>query len=251
MVVGNWKMHYTVIESLQLVMGLNNNYTRDVNGQTVEIVVCPPFTALADVGRFLTQTEIKLGAQDAFYEPQGAYTGEISVPMLKELNCEYVIVGHSERRHILKEDEELIQKKFAAVLRYGLIPILCVGETLDQRQKGETEKVIKRQLQSALKGISEENSQRFVVAYEPVWAIGTGQNATPEQANEVCSLIRKELSDILGNGAGDWISILYGGSVKPNNAAELISQPEIDGLLVGGASLDARDFTSIINAAKK
>ena len=126
-----------------------------------------------------------------------------------------------------------------------------MGETLDQRQKGETEKVIKRQLQSALKGISEENSQRFVVAYEPVWAIGTGQNATPEQANEVCSLIRKELSDILGNGAGDWISILYGGSVKPNNAAELISQPEIDGLLVGGASLDARDFTSIINAAKK
>jgi triosephosphate isomerase len=249
MVVGNWKMHCTITEALQLVMGLNSSYARTA-GVAAEVVVCPPFTALTDVSRFLAQTGIKLGAQNFFYEQQGAYTGEVSLVMLSDLNCDYVLVGHSERRLIFKEDNQMVGKKLRAALQNGFKPILCVGETLEQRQGGETESLIKEQLETALQDVPQEAIDNLVIAYEPVWAIGTGQNATPSQANEVCGFIRKQLSVILGKNAGDQISILYGGSVKPDNIEELIAQPELDGVLVGGASLNVQDFISIIKAVK-
>lgn len=249
MAVANWKMHFTVGEALQFVMGLNNSFTR-LEKNIAEVVICPPFTALADVGRFLAQTDLKLGAQNVFYAEQGAYTGEISPTMLKDLNCTYVLVGHSERRMILKEDNETIGKKTVSALRNGLKPIVCVGETLEQRQKNQTESIIAAQLQAGLKDIVEDDKNRLTIAYEPVWAIGTGENATPEQANLVCQFIRNKLTELLGNNAGNQISILYGGSVKLDNVKELVRQPEIDGVLVGGASLKIQDFMSIVKAVK-
>lgn len=216
--------------------------------QNVELAVCPPYTALREASLALGNSGIKLGAQNMHHEDSGAFTGEISPSMLKELNVYYVILGHSERRHIFGEGDEFINKKVHKALETGLCPILCVGETLDEREEGMTEEVVSRQTARGLEGVADEVVGGIVIAYEPVWAIGTGKSATAEEANRVIGYIRKVVEQ-LAKGQGSRIRILYGGSVKPDNAAELLQQPEIDGALIGGASLKAGDFIAIARKA--
>ena len=204
-----------------------------------EVVLCPPFTALAAVAEVLKGTSVSLGAQNVFYEPSGAYTGEVAPPMLKALGVKYVIVGHS-------ETDELVNKKVKAALQHDLTPIVCVGETLEQREAGITESLVKGQVEQAFSGISPDEAWQLVVAYEPIWAIGTGKTATSEEANRVIGVIRETLVGIYDGATAGSIRIQYGGSVKPGNMAELMQQPEIDGALVGGASLDAESFARIV-----
>ena len=241
LIAGNWKMHKTVEGALSLIRELKR-LVSDVNHR--DILVCPPFTALYAVKAELEGSNISLGAQNMFYEEEGAFTGEISPLMLRDVGCSYVILGHSERRHIFGETDELINKKVLSAVNHGLIPILCVGETLQEREDGKTKEVIERQVREGLKGLSE--TSEFVIAYEPVWAIGTGRTATPELAEEVHSFIRELLSEMFGAKKAESVRILYGGSVKPENAAGLLSQPNIDGSLVGGASLKADSFAKIV-----
>lgn len=243
LIAGNWKMHKTVQEAVELVRELKE-LVSDVKDR--DILVCPPFTALYAVSRELEGSNIALGAQNMFYEEKGAFTGEISPLMVKDVGCSYVILGHSERRHIFGETDELINKKVLSAVNHGLIPILCVGETLQEREEGKTKDVIERQVKEGLKGLNE--TSEFVIAYEPVWAIGTGKTATPELAEEVHSFIREILAEMFGKEKADSIRILYGGSVKPENAAGLMSQPNIDGSLVGGASLKAESFAKIVKS---
>jgi triosephosphate isomerase len=241
-IAGNWKMHKTQDEALQLalsvVSGLGEEYPRDV-------VLCPPFTALAGVSRALAGASVALGAQNVHWEGSGAYTGEISALMLADLGCRYVIVGHSERRALFGETDEDVARKLGAVAAGGMIPILCVGETLDQRRGGDTEAVVAGQLEGALSAWESRGGKDLVIAYEPVWAIGTGVTATPEQAQDVHHLVRGFLARTFGPEVAEATSILYGGSVKPGNAAELLAQGDIDGALVGGASLDTESFLGI------
>ena len=211
-----------------------------------EVVLCPPFTALAAVAEVLKGTSVSLGAQNVFYEPSGAYTGEVAPPMLKALGVKYVIVGHSERRQYFGETDELVNKKVKAALQHDLTPIVCVGETLEQREAGITESLVKGQVEQAFSGISPDEAWQLVVAYEPIWAIGTGKTATSEEANRVIGVIRETLVGIYDGATAGSIRIQYGGSVKPGNMAELMQQPEIDGALVGGASLDAESFARIV-----
>ncbi len=211
-----------------------------------EVVLCPPFTALAAVAEALKGTSVSLGAQNVFYEPSGAYTGEVAPPMLKALGVKYVIVGHSERRQYFGETDELVNKKVKAALQHDLTPIVCVGETLEQREAGITESLVKGQVEQAFSGISPDEAWQLVVAYEPIWAIGTGKTATSEEANRVIGVIRETLVGIYDGATAGSIRIQYGGSVKPGNMAELMQQPEIDGALVGGASLDAESFARIV-----
>ncbi|NMB44929.1 MAG: triose-phosphate isomerase [Firmicutes bacterium] len=211
-----------------------------------EVVLCPPFTALAVVSETIRGTKIALGAQNVFYEESGAYTGETSPVMLKALGVEYVIIGHSERRQYFGETDELVNRKVKAAIQHGLKPIICVGETLDQREAGITESLVKNQVEKAFSGVAAENAKQVVVAYEPIWAIGTGKTATSEEANRVIGVIRTTLEGIYGNAVAETIRIQYGGSVKPGNIAELMQEPEIDGALVGGASLDADSFARIV-----
>ena len=234
-------MNKTVPEALSLVKELKERVS-DVSDR--DILVCPPFTSLFAVFKEIEGSNVLLGGQNMFYEERGAFTGEISPLMLKDVGCSYVILGHSERRHIFGEDDELINKKVVSAVRHGLIPILCVGELLEERERGETEKVVERQLKRGLAGLT--SSDDFVVAYEPVWAIGTGKTATPEQAQEVHEFIRGVLSELFGREKADEVRVLYGGSVKPENAKGLISMPDIDGALVGGASLNAESFSKIV-----
>jgi triosephosphate isomerase len=236
-------MHKTVQEAVELVRELKE-LVSDVKDR--DILVCPPFTALYAVSRELEGSNIALGAQNMFYEEKGAFTGEISPLMVKDVGCSYVILGHSERRHIFSETDELINKKVLSAVNHGLIPILCVGETLQEREEDKTKEVIERQVKEGLKGLNE--TSEFVIAYEPVWAIGTGKTATPELAEEVHSFIREILAEMFGKEKADSIRILYGGSVKPENAAGLMSQPNIDGSLVGGASLKAESFAKIVKS---
>ena len=243
LIAGNWKMHKTVQEAVELVRELKE-LVSDVKDR--DILVCPPFTALYAVSRELEGSNIALGAQNMFYEEKGAFTGEISPLMVKDVGCSYVILGHSERRHIFSETDELINKKVLSAVNHGLIPILCVGETLQEREEDKTKEVIERQVKEGLKGLNE--TSEFVIAYEPVWAIGTGKTATPELAEEVHSFIREILAEMFGKEKADSIRILYGGSVKPENAAGLMSQPNIDGSLVGGASLKAESFAKIVKS---
>jgi len=244
-IAGNWKMNKTITESLELVRTLSIEI-KDV--KAVEIVVCPPFTALHSVSQQIEGSNIKLGAQNLFWEEKGAFTGEISAAMLKDTRCDYVIIGHSERRNIFKETNQNVNKKIKAAQRIGLLPIVCVGERLEERQKDKTFNVISGHIHGALDGLSADDLNRIVIAYEPVWAIGTGQNATPQQAQEVHAYIRKMITDGFGKEAAENLSILYGGSVKPENIASLIKQPDIDGALVGGASLKADSFIQLIKA---
>ena len=210
-----------------------------------EVVLCPPFTALAAVRETIDGTKIALGAQNMFYEEKGAYTGEISPLMLKALGVEYVIIGHSERRQYFGETDELVNRKVKAAISHGLKPIICVGESLEQREAGVTETLVKNQVKKAFEEIPADKVAEIVVAYEPIWAIGTGKTATSKQANQVISVIRGTINELYGKTLAEAIRIQYGGSVKPNNMAELMDEPEIDGALVGGASLDAESFARI------
>ena len=246
LVAGNWKMHKLTDEARELAHDLKSRLSE--SDQTTEILLCPPFTALAEVAAVIAGSRIHLGAQNMHWEEKGADTGEVSAPMLKDIGCTHVIIGHSERRHLFGETDESVNKKIKAALAAGLRPVVCVGETESQRENGETEAVIVRQIRDGLAGLGPEQTAELVIAYEPVWAIGTGKNATPEQAQEVHALIRRLISENFGESVASSRLILYGGSVKPGNAAELMNQPDINGALVGGASLDADSFEKIVRA---
>ena len=244
-IAGNWKMNTSVTEGRKLALDVRN---AAVNiAQEIDVVVCPPFSALSAVGEVLKGSNVKLGAQNCFWEDQGAYTGEISPPMLKDLGCDYVIVGHSERRIHFGETDQSVARKAKAVHRHELSPIVCVGESLEEREAGATKDVIRGQVLGSLDGIDAEAMLKTVVAYEPVWAIGTGKTATPEQAEEVHAFIRNILIDIHGLEVALRIRIQYGGSVKPDNIGMLMAQGDIDGALVGGASLEASSFAKILS----
>ncbi|MBP5787780.1 MAG: triose-phosphate isomerase [Kiritimatiellae bacterium] len=245
-VAGNWKMNMTVAEAKALVAGLKPELA---NFREVEVVVCPPFTALAAVSAELQGTNIDLGAQNMHWEKSGAYTGEVSPEMLRELFCHYVILGHSERRTYFHETDEIVNRKVKAALSWGLHPIVCVGETLQQREAGEVESVITTQVRGSLAGLSPREILDSVIAYEPVWAIGTGKTATSAQAQEVHALIRKILGQMFDPAVAQGVRIQYGGSMKPANARELLSMPDIDGGLIGGAALKADSFIAIAKAA--
>lgn len=246
-VAGNWKMNKTVGEALTLVRELRGmvSMIRD----KVEVVVAPPFTALSAVAKAIEDSNIHLAAQNCFWENWGAYTGEVSAPMIAEVGCQYVILGHSERRQYFGETDETVNRRVKAALGSQLLPIICIGETLAQREGGGTLEVVTRQLSAALAGFAAADVACFVIAYEPVWAIGTGRNATTGQAQEVHAHIREQLTGLYGREISEQVRIQYGGSVKPENAAELMGQPDIDGALVGGASLKAGDFAAIVKAA--
>jgi triosephosphate isomerase len=245
-VAGNWKMHKTVGEAVDLVSDLRELVS--TRGR-VEVVVAPPFTALAAVQRALAESDIALAGQNCHWEPAGAFTGEVSAPMLKDVGCRYVIVGHSERRQYFAETDEKVNRRARAASKAGLVPIICVGETLQEREANETFHVVGRQLRAALAGFSAHEVGQLVLAYEPVWAIGTGKNATADQAQEVHGFIREQLVEAHGRPAAGAVRIQYGGSVKPDNAAQILAQPDVDGALVGGASLKAADFAAIVTAA--
>ena len=245
-IAGNWKMNKDLNESQNLVSGIIDGLG---NENKCDVVVCPPFTSLNEVHSLIKNTPIKLGAQNVYYETDGAFTGEVSTGMLKSVGCDYVIIGHSERRTIFGEKDELLNKKNKKALADGLKVIFCIGESLAQREEGITNSIVEKQLQKGLDGISSEELNNIIIAYEPVWAIGTGKTATPEQAQEVHAFIRNYISQKYSKESGEGLIIQYGGSVKPDNAASLLSQPDIDGALIGGACLKADSFLSIIAAA--
>ena len=242
-IVGNWKMNKTVAESLDLANGLVREL-KEV--KEVDIAICPPFTALSEVSKAVIDSNIRLGAQNMSQNGYGAHTGEIAAGMLKEFSTKYVILGHSERREYQRESDELIAAKAKAAHEAGLKPIVCVGEQLQERESGNTENVVGTQVRGSLAGLTTEEMLGTVIAYEPVWAIGTGKTATAEQAQEVHAFIRKLLTDLFDADTAKAVRIQYGGSVKPDNARELMSQPDVDGALVGGASLDVRIFSELI-----
>ena len=242
-VAGNWKMNMLGKEAGQLARGVAGGVTGITD--EVDVVLAPPFTALRIVAEAIEGTGIGLGAQDVFWEEKGPYTGEISPAMLVDAGCEWVIIGHSERRNILHETDEMVRKKINAALAEGLKVIVCVGETLEQKEGGKTVTVVDGQVESALSGLEIRDPSRFVIAYEPIWAIGTGQNATPDEAEFVHATIREIAGKILG-GIADRMRIVYGGSVTEDNITELMAEPDIDGALVGGASLRADAMTSIV-----
>ena len=246
-IAGNWKMNKTVEEAVSLLIELNIDMRDKKYG--VDIVVCPPFTDLSDVRNYLNSKQvqyIQLGAQNMHFEKEGAYTGEISPMMLKDVGCQYVILGHSERRAMFGETDNGVNQKIKTALEYRLTPIMCVGETLEQRQSDQTFKVIEDYVKGGLEGLSQEEMLKVVMAYEPVWAIGTGETATPEQAQEVHGFIRGLVRELYGQDISEQIRIQYGGSAKPDNIEKLMAKPDIDGALVGGASLKADQFTQMI-----
>jgi len=247
LIAGNWKMNKTTGEAVELAQKLVESL-KDVKDR--DILICPTFTSLYSVHQVIKGTNIKLGAQDVFYENSGAFTGEISPIMLKDVGCEYVIIGHSERRHIIGERDELINKKVKAAINNGLKVILCVGELLEEREAGKTLEVVKIQLEKGLNGVSKEEMKNVVIAYEPVWAIGTGKTAKPEDAQEVHAYIRELLSKLYSKEIANETIIQYGGSVKASNIDSLMAMQDIDGALVGGASLVAEEFTRIVKFVK-
>jgi triosephosphate isomerase len=246
-IAGNWKMNQTHTDAISLVRTLSYELG-EKDYQRVDVVVCPPFTSLRSVQLVLEDEyiPIALGGQNLHWEDEGAYTGEISGKFLKALHCAYVIVGHSERRKFFGETDETVNKRVEAAFRNELIPIVCVGETLEEREGGQTEQVIERQVRDGLAGYTSQQIGSLVVAYEPVWAIGTGRAATPEDANDTIGFIRKTLGSIAGDDVAHGVRIQYGGSVSAGNIAQLMGQPEIDGALVGGASLEAKSFAMIV-----
>ncbi len=247
LIAGNWKMYKTVSEALALVEGLKEK-VMDV--KDIEIVVAPPFTSLTMVSKAIQSSNIDLAAQNLFYEKEGAYTGEVSGEMIKDAGCKYVIVGHSERREYFGDTDETVNKKIHAALIAGLSVMFCLGESLQERESEKTFEVVERQVKAGLTGCGEKEMENIVIAYEPIWAIGTGKTATPDQANEVHSYIRNLLSKNIHTETASRTRILYGGSVKPSNARELMGQDDIDGALVGGASLTADSFAEIISASR-
>jgi triosephosphate isomerase len=244
LIAGNWKMNKTVAEALDLVRSLQLELS---NVKEVDMVVCPPFTALSEVSKVILDSKnIRLGAQNMSEHNFGAYTGEICAGMLKEFSVRYVILGHSERRQYQKESDALINAKTKAALAAALKPIVCVGETLKEREANVTERVVETQVTGCLEGLTKAQMEETVIAYEPVWAIGTGRNATSEQAQEVHAFVRRKIAALFDDATARRVRVLYGGSVKPANARELMSQPDVDGALVGGASLEARTFADIV-----
>jgi triosephosphate isomerase (TIM) len=241
---GNWKLHLTIAEATALAASLRAGCA-GLAGR--EVIVAPVFTALAAVAATLAGSPIRVAAQDSHWEEKGAYTGEVSGSLLRDAGCSAVIIGHSERRQLFGETDEQVNRKARAALRNGLLPILCVGETLAEREAGAVERVIGRQVRGALAGLGPDQVAALAVAYEPVWAIGTGRTASPAQANEVHAFIRGLLSELFGASIAGRVRVLYGGSVKPDNVDELMREPELDGVLVGGAALDAASFLRIVN----
>lgn len=242
-IAGNWKMNKTVQDSLDIAIGLKRKF---YTFGEADIVICPPFTALSKVGDEISDSSIMLGAQDVYWEEEGAFTGEVSPKMLKDVRCRYVIVGHSERRAFFGETDDAVNKKVKVVLKYGMIPIMCIGERLEERDNGTTYEVLEKQLTRGLKDMTKEEICRLIIAYEPVWAIGTGRTATPQQAQEAHKFIRGFIEKHFGKGSGAKVRIQYGGSVKPDNIAKLMAEEDIDGALVGGSSLDVNSFVQIV-----
>ena len=246
-IAGNWKMNMDMNGTVALISELKNEIrNKNLNAS---VIVCPPFTNLDTASALIKDSSIKLGAQNMYFEENGAFTGEISPSMLKSVGCEFVILGHSERRTIFGESDQAINKKIKTAVKHGLKPIFCIGETLEEREGGITFKVIERQISNGLEGLSGTDLAELIVAYEPVWAIGTGRNATPQQAQEVHQFIRGLIAGQLSQSFADQLVIQYGGSVKADNARDLLSQPDIDGALVGGACLKADSFIKIVEAA--
>jgi triosephosphate isomerase (TIM) len=246
--IGNWKMVGTLAEARPLAAGVRDGLKRF---KGVDVVLCPPFTALAAVADALQGTAIGLGAQNCHWEASGAHTGEIAPPMLVELGCRTVLVGHSERRREMGETDELVKRKVAAALAHGLVPVLCVGETAEERRQGLTFTTVEGQLRAGLAGLDAATVARLVIAYEPVWAIGTGVNATPQQAAEVHGYVRGLVSELASKEVAQGLRVLYGGSVKADNVDALLAEGDIDGALVGGASLSAQGFVSIVKKAAR
>lgn len=247
-IAGNWKMNKDIHETVTLV----NEIKERLNGLSnnkVDVIICPPFTSLVIASGLIKGSALKLGAQNMYYKDEGAYTGEISARMLKSIGCEYVILGHSERRQYFSETNELINLKVKQALLYNIIPIICVGETLEERESGVTKDIVATQIKGVLSGLTKAQIDKIIIAYEPVWAIGTGKNATPEQANEVHQFIRKLVAQLYSWDVAERLTIQYGGSVNPQNAYDLLSQSDIDGALVGGACLKAESFINIVGAA--
>ena len=249
-IAGNWKMYKTIKEAIELSNGLKRELFK-LSNQAVEVVICPPFTALSDVSEIIIESDISLGAQDIYWVDEGAFTGEVSAPMIKEAGCQYVIIGHSERRQFFGETNESVNKKLKAALANNLTPIVCVGEMLAERESGKTFEVLKNHVEGALNGLLPEDVLKIIVAYEPVWAIGTGKTATPEQAQEVHKYIRDLLHKLFNQEVASEVRIQYGGSVKPENITELIGKPDVDGALVGGASLKVDSFSAIVIKASE
>ena len=246
LIAGNWKMNLNLASSIALAEGLKS---ATENVTDIDIAVCPPSVYIQSVKNVLAGSKIGVGAQDAYFEKEGAFTGEISVAMLKDTGCQYVILGHSERRNILGESSEHVNLKLRAALAAGLIPIVCVGELLRERKAGTTEQVVCRQFDGSFSGISAEDMKKCVIAYEPVWAIGTGEVATPEQAEEVHAALRKMIEKNYNKEVAEAVRIQYGGSVNDKNAKEILAKPNVDGALVGGASLKVESFMGIIRSA--
>lgn len=246
LIAGNWKMNLNRNEAVELAKGVAAAQAAD----NADVLVCPSNVYLDAVAAAVSGTKVAVGGQDVYFESGGAFTGETSTEMLKDVGCRYVILGHSERRNVIGENDELINKKVHAALNAGLTPVLCVGELLEEREAGKTTEVVQGQMAGSLKDVTADQMKQTVIAYEPVWAIGTGKTASPEQAQEVHADLRKMLADQYNQDVADGVQILYGGSVKPDNAAQLLGQTDIDGALVGGASLKADSFAAIIAAAK-
>ena len=241
-IAGNWKMHKTIKEAVEFVNEIKGN----LNDEAVDAVICAPFTLLKDLKEATEGTNVKVGAQNMHFEENGAFTGEISPLMLKELDIDYVVIGHSERTEYFNETDKTVNKKVLKALEVGIDPILCCGETLEQRETDKTKDVVKEQIIAGLKDVKEEDLKKVVIAYEPIWAIGTGKTATAEQANDVISYIREVVASVYGDLANE-VRIQYGGSVKPGNVVEIMGQSDIDGALVGGASLQPADYIALVN----
>ena len=247
-IAGNWKMHKTIPEAVEMVKALKEESPQLTDA---ELVVIPPYTMLSEVKKVIEGSTIQLGAQNIFWEEKGAFTGEVSPPMLKDAGCQYVTIGHSERRQYFGETNETVNKKIKAALAHELTPIMCIGESLEEREKGNTMDKVETQINSGLEGLGKDEIRRIVIAYEPIWAIGTGVTATPSQAEEVHSFIRKKLTEKYGKEIASYAIILYGGSVKPANTYSILKENNINGALVGGASLEADSFIQITKEAIK
>ena len=249
LVAGNWKMNKTFLTANELIKELKVKLTKE-DLEKVDVVICPPFTSICSAKDLLENSGLKLGAQNVYHKDEGAFTGEISAPMLKSFDCNYVIIGHSERRQFFNETNHLVNAKVKNAIKNNLFVILCVGETLEEREENIHKKIVDEQVTLCLRDLSKEEVEKnIIIAYEPIWAIGTGKTATPEQANEMHIEIRKSLENIFGKNIADSVRILYGGSVNEKNSAELFAKSDIDGGLIGGASLKSDNFTSIVKSA--
>jgi len=245
-IAGNWKMYKTIPEAVEMVKALKEASSEQIEA---ELVVIPPMTALSEVKKAIEGSQVKLGAQNMYWEDEGAFTGEVSAPMLKDAGCEYAVIGHSERRQYFGETDDTVNKKIKAALAHDLIPIMCIGESLDEREKRKTIEKVEDQINAGLEGLGKDEISRLIIAYEPIWAIGTGLTATPSQAEEVHIFIREKLAEKYGNETASCAIILYGGSVKPASTYELLKEKNINGALVGGASLEADSFIQIATEA--